>query len=91
MGREPGPPEEAQSPSLQADLLCRPLKDDAVEPGQLACWGPPEESGGARADAVALGGFKSRISGVRGVRGLQAKTDESSLEQNVPSRVTATT
>ena len=40
-----------------------------MEPGRLTCWEPHENCGDS-ADARALGGFRSRISGVRGARGL---------------------
>lgn len=50
-------------------LLCRLLVEEAVEPGRLTCWEPHENCGDS-ADARALGGFRSRISGVRGARGL---------------------
>lgn len=41
-------------------------------------------------DALALGGFRSRIAGVLGVRGLKVKADVKSLERNRQSRVRAT-
>lgn len=40
---------------------------------------------------MALGGFSSRISGVRGVRGLQMKVDVKSLEVKVDQKVTMMT
>lgn len=51
-----------------------------MEPGRPACWGPHKENWGDTADALALGGFRSSISGVRGARGLQVKPDVNSLE-----------
>lgn len=54
-----------------------------MEPARLACWGPQGENRGARADALALGGFGSSVSRVWGARGLQVKADENSLEHNV--------
>lgn len=41
-------------------------------------------------DALALGGFRSRIAGVLGVRGSQGKADVNSLEGNAQSTVRAT-
>lgn len=68
----------------QADLLCRPLEKEAVDPGRLAFWGPHEENWGARADAFALGEFSSRVSRVcGGVLGLQVKVDANSLGKRV--------
>lgn len=34
----------SSEPFSQADLLCGPLMEDAVEPGWLACGGPHEEN-----------------------------------------------
>lgn len=80
-----GPNTGAQGPSSEApikvlaDLLCRPLVEDAVEAGRLACWGPLEETCGARDDAFALSVFSSMVSGVLGTRGLKVKADANSL------------
>lgn len=64
---------------MLADLLCRPLVEDAVEAGRLACWGPLEENWGARDNAFALSVFSSMFFGELGTQGLQVKVDVNSL------------
>lgn len=79
---------EAQRPSLRADLLCRPLGEDIVEPGWPACWGPHRRAEGPEQTPWLRVGSVPASPGCWGVQGLQGTADEDSLEQHVQSRVT---